>query len=144
MEERERRIGRNEAVFREANGRIQELNQIFATFTDELVLVCECGDGQLAFDLYAARGVARGTSRTRSWCSASTPPRGSRASRHSGSNRRSPASACPTRSHADDKRRAAGAGRVLMQHRHERVHVVALEGIDIAGEEVHIPRAVDA
>jgi hypothetical protein len=59
MEERERRIGRNEAVFREANGRIQELNQIFATFTDELVLVCECGDGKLAFDLYAARGGSR-------------------------------------------------------------------------------------
>jgi hypothetical protein len=45
MEERERRIGRNEAVFREANERIQDLNQTFATFTDELVLVCECGDG---------------------------------------------------------------------------------------------------
>jgi hypothetical protein len=40
MEERERRIGRNEAVFREADERIQELNQIFATFTDELVLAC--------------------------------------------------------------------------------------------------------
>lgn len=46
MDERERRIGLNEAVFREANERIQELNQTFATFTDELVLVCECGDGK--------------------------------------------------------------------------------------------------
>jgi len=46
MDERERRIGLNEAVFREANERIQELNQTFATFTDALVLVCECGDGK--------------------------------------------------------------------------------------------------
>ena len=43
MDERERRIGLNEAVFREANERIQELNQTFATITDKLVLVCECG-----------------------------------------------------------------------------------------------------
>jgi hypothetical protein len=48
MDERERRIGLNEAVFREANERIQELNETFATFTDELVLVCECGDGKCA------------------------------------------------------------------------------------------------
>lgn len=46
MDERERRIGLNEAVFREANERIQELNETFATFTDELVLVCECGDAK--------------------------------------------------------------------------------------------------
>jgi hypothetical protein len=45
MDERERRIGVNEAVFREANERIQELNETFATVTDRLVLVCECGDG---------------------------------------------------------------------------------------------------
>ena len=51
MEERERRIGLNEAVFREANERILELNQTFATFTDELVLVCECGDGKCAEQL---------------------------------------------------------------------------------------------
>ena len=48
MEERERRIGLNEAVFREANERIEELNQAFATFTDELILVCECGEGKCA------------------------------------------------------------------------------------------------
>jgi hypothetical protein len=48
MDEHERRIALNEAVFREANERIQELNQTFATFTDALVLVCECGDGECA------------------------------------------------------------------------------------------------
>lgn len=51
MEERERRVGLNEAVFREANERILELNQTFATFTDELVLVCECGDSKCADQL---------------------------------------------------------------------------------------------
>jgi hypothetical protein len=45
MEERERRIGLNEAVFREANERIREVNETFATLTDELILVCECGSG---------------------------------------------------------------------------------------------------
>jgi hypothetical protein len=48
MDERARRIGLNEAVFREANERIQELNETFATVTDRLVLVCECGNGSCA------------------------------------------------------------------------------------------------
>lgn len=48
MDERERRIGLNEAVFREANERIKDLNQTFATVTDRLLLVCECGDGACA------------------------------------------------------------------------------------------------
>ena len=45
MDERKRRIGLNESIFREANERIEELNQTFATLTDKLVLVCECGYG---------------------------------------------------------------------------------------------------
>jgi hypothetical protein len=46
VDERKRRIGVNEAIFREANERIQDLNKTFATLTDRLVLVCECGDAQ--------------------------------------------------------------------------------------------------
>jgi len=46
LDERERRIALNEAVFREANERIRELNESFASITNELVLVCECGDGK--------------------------------------------------------------------------------------------------
>ncbi|MET0939429.1 MAG: hypothetical protein ABWY51_09440, partial [Gaiellaceae bacterium] len=38
----------NEAVFREANERIREVNETFATLTDELRLVCECGHGTCA------------------------------------------------------------------------------------------------
>jgi hypothetical protein len=45
MDERQRRIGLNEAVFREANERIEELNRTFEPLTGELVLVCECGYG---------------------------------------------------------------------------------------------------
>ena len=48
MEERERRIGLNEALFREANERIREVNETFATLTGELKLVCECGHGTCA------------------------------------------------------------------------------------------------
>jgi hypothetical protein len=51
MDERERRIGLNEAVFREANERIKDLNETFATVTDRLILVCECGDGSCAEQL---------------------------------------------------------------------------------------------
>jgi hypothetical protein len=43
MDERQRRIGLNEAVFREANDRIEEVNRTFESLTGELVLVCECG-----------------------------------------------------------------------------------------------------
>jgi hypothetical protein len=43
MDERQRRIGLNEAVFREANERIEEVNRTFEALTGELVLVCECG-----------------------------------------------------------------------------------------------------
>jgi hypothetical protein len=42
MDERQRRIGLNEAVFREVNERIEEVNQTFDS--GELVLVCECGN----------------------------------------------------------------------------------------------------
>lgn len=48
MEERERRIGLNEALFRQANERIREVNETFATLTEELKLVCECGHGACA------------------------------------------------------------------------------------------------
>jgi hypothetical protein len=43
VDERERRIGLNEAVFREANEQIRDLNEAFAEITNRLVLVCECG-----------------------------------------------------------------------------------------------------
>ena len=44
MDERQRRIGRNEALFRDVNERMESLNQAFSAVTDSVVVVCECGD----------------------------------------------------------------------------------------------------
>lgn len=44
MDERERRIGLNEAVFREVNERLEGLNDAFQLVTESIVVVCECGD----------------------------------------------------------------------------------------------------
>jgi hypothetical protein len=43
MSERERRLGLNEAVFREVNERIEDLAERF-NIRDQLDLICECGD----------------------------------------------------------------------------------------------------
>jgi hypothetical protein len=42
--ERERRIGANEAIFREVNERIEQLNRTFATLTETMEIMCECGE----------------------------------------------------------------------------------------------------
>ena len=44
MEERERRIGLNEALFREVNERVRDVNDTFGVFTGQVHIVCECGD----------------------------------------------------------------------------------------------------
>ena len=44
MDERQRRIGLNEAVFREVNERINDLADEFGLESRPLDLVCECGD----------------------------------------------------------------------------------------------------
>jgi hypothetical protein len=45
VDERQQQMGRNEALFREVNERIEELNATFQVTTDEFEIVCECGDG---------------------------------------------------------------------------------------------------
>jgi hypothetical protein len=47
VEERERRIGMNEALFREVNERLEELAQGFA-HPGKLDLICECGNASCA------------------------------------------------------------------------------------------------
>jgi hypothetical protein len=42
--ERERRIGRNEALFREVNERIERVSGALQTATDTITILCECGD----------------------------------------------------------------------------------------------------
>jgi NaMN:DMB phosphoribosyltransferase len=44
MDERERRVGENEALFREVNERLRNVNESFGALTDRIELVCECGD----------------------------------------------------------------------------------------------------
>jgi hypothetical protein len=45
MDERARRVGRNEALFRQINEEVDALNRSLAGLTDETIhIVCECGD----------------------------------------------------------------------------------------------------
>jgi len=44
MDERARRVGENEALFREVNDRVRDLNETFAVFTEEMQIICECGN----------------------------------------------------------------------------------------------------
>ena len=43
MDERTRKIGENEALYRSINERIEDLNQAFGTVTETMAVVCECG-----------------------------------------------------------------------------------------------------
>jgi hypothetical protein len=43
-EGRERRIGLNEALFREVNERLEDVNDTFSSVSGVLETVCECGD----------------------------------------------------------------------------------------------------
>ena len=43
-EERIRRVGHNEALYRQVNDRIEEINTGFAELTGEFTVVCECGE----------------------------------------------------------------------------------------------------
>jgi hypothetical protein len=43
-DERARRVGHNEALFRQVNERIEDLNEAFATVSETFSVVCECGD----------------------------------------------------------------------------------------------------
>jgi hypothetical protein len=43
-EDRERRAGENEALFRQVNERIEGLAETFAVVTGDFAVVCECGE----------------------------------------------------------------------------------------------------
>ena len=45
MDERGRRKGLNEAVYREVNERLREMNEAFSQLTDRMDLICDCADG---------------------------------------------------------------------------------------------------
>jgi hypothetical protein len=48
VSERERRIGANEAIFREVNERVEEINRTFSTLTESMEIMCECADVRCA------------------------------------------------------------------------------------------------
>jgi hypothetical protein len=44
VDERKRRIGENEVLFREVNERVEALNEAFNAVSDRVSIVCECDD----------------------------------------------------------------------------------------------------
>jgi len=48
MDDRKRRIGENEVLYRTVNERIEELNEAFGQVTETMSVVCECGIGTCA------------------------------------------------------------------------------------------------
>jgi hypothetical protein len=44
VDERARRIGRNEDLFRKVNDQIEGVNEAFGTITGTMSLLCECGE----------------------------------------------------------------------------------------------------
>jgi len=44
VDDRERRLGLNEAMFREVNERVEDINEAFGSITGEFDIFCECGD----------------------------------------------------------------------------------------------------
>jgi hypothetical protein len=43
-DDRERRVGHNEALYRLVNEQIEGLNEAFGTITNHFAVICECGD----------------------------------------------------------------------------------------------------
>jgi hypothetical protein len=56
VDERERRIGRNEGLFRVVNERLKGLNEGFGMLTGDFQIVCECGDGTCVEQILIASG----------------------------------------------------------------------------------------
>jgi hypothetical protein len=48
VDERARRIGENEALYRAVNEKIEDLSAAFGTITETMSVVCECGDASCA------------------------------------------------------------------------------------------------
>ena len=42
--ERQRRVGQNEALYRQVNEPIEDLNEVFGSGTGDFAIVCECGN----------------------------------------------------------------------------------------------------
>lgn len=56
-DERTRRVGHNEALFRQVNERIEDLNAAFGGITGEFLIVCECGSLECTDQIGVSREV---------------------------------------------------------------------------------------
>ena len=56
-DERSRRVGHNEALFRQVNERIEDLNEAFGGITGEFLIVCECGRLECTEQIAVSRAV---------------------------------------------------------------------------------------
>jgi hypothetical protein len=54
-DERTRRVGQNEALYRQVNERIEGLNETFASLTGNFDVVCECGELECADQISVSR-----------------------------------------------------------------------------------------
>jgi hypothetical protein len=48
LDDRQQRIGRNEAIFREVNERLERLNEMFDVPSETMGFLCECGEQSCA------------------------------------------------------------------------------------------------
>ena len=46
MDERARRVGQNEALFRQVNEKVASVGEAFGSVSDSVTVVCECGDAR--------------------------------------------------------------------------------------------------
>jgi hypothetical protein len=54
-DERTKKVARNEAMYREVNERIEDLNEVFGEMSGEFVVVCECADPMCAEQIPLSR-----------------------------------------------------------------------------------------
>lgn len=55
MDERIRRIAMNEALARQVNERLEDLNEVFSAITDSFAIICECGDANCTQQIHLSR-----------------------------------------------------------------------------------------
>ena len=66
-DERTRRVGHNEALYRQVNERIAEVNDAFEVVTGDFAVVCECGDLQCTEQIGVPRAVYERARQNASW-----------------------------------------------------------------------------
>ena len=87
MDERERRIGLNEATFREINERIEDLAATFEV-GERLDLICECGNASCASRIEMSHEDYESSGRTQRHLRSSADTRSSTSKRSSSDTRR--------------------------------------------------------